>query len=62
MENRMTPNKRARVDAGFAVLFAFRRPWPGTTQHERYAARHPPAKQRLQFPGTGAESRSVVYI
>jgi hypothetical protein len=24
-------NHRAEVDAGFAILFAFRRPWPGTT-------------------------------
>jgi hypothetical protein len=33
-------NYRARVDAGFALLFAFGRPWSGTTQHGRYAAAH----------------------
>jgi hypothetical protein len=33
----MWANKRPGVDAGWAVLFAFQRPWPGTTQHGRYA-------------------------
>ena len=30
-----SPNYRAGVDAGFAVLFAFGHPCPGTTQHVR---------------------------
>ena len=38
------PNKRAGVDAGFGVLFMFESPWPGTTQHGRYAGTGPCAR------------------
>ena len=31
----LPPNYRAGVDAGLGALFAFGRPWPGTTQHGR---------------------------
>ena len=34
---RLRPNKRAGVDAGFPVLLAFERAWPGTTYRERSA-------------------------
>jgi hypothetical protein len=33
-----SPNYRAGVDAGFALLFAFVSRWPGTTQHGRWGA------------------------
>ena len=31
------PNERASADAGFGILSAFARHWPGTTEHNRYA-------------------------
>src|SRR5690349_1269723 len=35
------PNHRAGADAGFALVFAFARHWPGTAQHDRYANMRP---------------------
>jgi hypothetical protein len=32
-----SPNKRASVDAGFGILLAIGRQWPGTTEHGRSA-------------------------
>lgn len=34
---RWAPSYRVGVDAGFGLLFAFWRPWPGTTQYRRWA-------------------------
>ena len=37
LKSKRLANERSGVDAGWRVLFAFRRPWPRATHRERYA-------------------------